>query len=59
MSSRPKGREEIRALASRWREGGKVRKVYLGPCRKLSRADALQKARAMKKEALGYGKDDV
>jgi len=42
-----------------WREGGKPRKVYLGSCRKMSKEEALQKARATKKEALGYGKDDV
>jgi len=34
-------------------EGGKLRKVYMGSCRKLSRDDALQKAWEMKKEALG------
>jgi len=36
-----------------WREGGKVRNVHLGSCEKLSREDALQKARKMKAEALG------
>lgn len=36
-----------------WREGDKVRKVYLGSCRKISQADALQRARKMKAEALG------
>ena len=36
-----------------WREGGKLRKVYLGSCKKLSRAGALQKAGKTKAEALG------
>jgi hypothetical protein len=36
-----------------WREEGKVRNVHLGSCEKLSREDALQKARKMKAEALG------
>ncbi len=35
-----------------WREGGKVRNVHLGSCRKLSRDQAMQKARAMKTKAL-------
>jgi hypothetical protein len=36
-----------------WREGSKVRNVHLGSCRKMNKADALQKARKMKAEALG------
>ena len=36
-----------------WREGEKVRKVYLGSCKIMSQAEALQKARKMKAEALG------
>lgn len=36
-----------------WREGDKVRTVYLGSCRKLSRESALEKAKKMKAEALG------
>lgn len=36
-----------------WREDNKIKKVYLGSSRKLSREGALQKARAMKAEALG------
>ena len=35
-----------------WREGDKVRKAYLGSCKKLSQADALGRARKMKAEAL-------
>ena len=36
-----------------WREGGRVRHVYLGSCRKISQEVALQKARGIKAEALG------
>jgi hypothetical protein len=36
-----------------WREGGKVRNVHLGSCRKMSGEEALQKARSMKAEAIG------
>ena len=36
-----------------WREGGKVRNVHLGSCKKVDRETALQKARKMKTEAIG------
>jgi hypothetical protein len=36
-----------------WREGGKTRNVHLGSSRKMDAAEARQKARAMKAEALG------
>ena len=36
-----------------WREGGKVRNVHLGSCRKVDRETALQKARKAKAGALG------
>ena len=36
-----------------WREGGKVRNVHLGSCKKVDHEAALQKARKMKAEALG------
>lgn len=36
-----------------WWEGDRARNVHLGSCRKMSHAEALQKARAMKAEALG------
>ena len=39
-------------LAS-WREGGKLRNVYLGSSKKMSREEAQEKARALKREALG------
>jgi len=45
-------REYPRWVAS-WREDGRYRKAYLGSCKKMSRAEALQKARRMKAEALG------
>ena len=36
-----------------WREGGKLRNVYLGSSHKMSREEAQEKARALKREALG------
>jgi hypothetical protein len=39
-------------LAS-WREGGKLRNVYLGSSLRMSREEAQEKARALKREALG------
>jgi hypothetical protein len=36
-----------------WREGDKVKNVHLGSCKKLDKETALQKARAIKKAALG------
>jgi hypothetical protein len=36
-----------------WREGGKLRNVYLGSSQRISREDAQEKARALKREALG------
>jgi hypothetical protein len=47
-----KGEKKYGHWMAGWREGDKVRKVYLGSCRKMSQAEALQKARAMKAEAL-------
>lgn len=41
-----------RWLAS-WREGSKIRTVYLGSCNRLSEDQALEKARRMKAKALG------
>ena len=40
-----------------WREGGKVRNVHLGSCRRMDKETALQKARKLKAEGLvvGYG----
>jgi hypothetical protein len=39
-----------------WRERGNVHNVHLGSCRKISEEEALQKARAMKAEALGLNR---
>ena len=50
--STKKGSQEYAYWMTSWREGGKVRNVHLGSCKKLSREDALQKARKMKAEAL-------
>jgi hypothetical protein len=36
-----------------WREGGQVRNVHLGSCRRMDEESALQKARKMKAEGLG------
>lgn len=48
-----KGEKKYGRWLAGWREGGKLRKFYLGSCRKLSRESALKKAREMKAEALG------
>jgi hypothetical protein len=53
-----KGKKEYGRWLAGWREGDRVRKVYLGSCRKLSRADALEKAREAKSEALGLWKEE-
>jgi hypothetical protein len=39
-------------LAS-WREGEKLRNVYLGSSQRMSREEAQEKARALKREAIG------
>lgn len=36
-----------------WREGGKLRNVYLGSSHKMSREEAQERARTLKREALG------
>ena len=36
-----------------WREGGKMRNVYLGSSLRMSREEAQERARALKREALG------
>ncbi len=40
-----------------WREGGKVKHVHLGSCRKVDHKTALQKARKLKAEALGLSEN--
>jgi hypothetical protein len=48
-----KGTQSYLYWMASWREGGKVRHVHLGSCRKVDRETALQKARKVKREALG------
>jgi len=38
-----------------WREGGRLRKIYLGSCKKISQVEALAKARKMKSTFLQIG----
>jgi hypothetical protein len=47
-----KGTQSYLYWMASWREGGKVRNVHLGSCRKVDHETALQKARKMKREAL-------
>ena len=51
--STKKGTQSYLYWMASWREGGKVRHVHLGSCRKVDRETALQKARKVKREALG------
>ena len=48
-----KGTQSYLYWMASWREGGKVRNVHLGSCRKVDHDTALQKARKMKIEILG------
>ncbi len=50
--STKKGSRSYLYWVASWREGGKVRNVYLGSCRKMDHETALQKARKLKSEAL-------
>jgi len=50
--STKKGTRSYLYWMASWREGGKVRHVHLGSCRKVDRETALQKARKVKREAL-------
>lgn len=47
-----KGGKTYEYWIASWREGDKVRNVHLGSCRKMSQAEALHKAKAMKAQAL-------
>ena len=51
--STKKGTQSYLYWMASWREGGKVRNVHLGSCKKVDHETALQKARKMKREALG------
>ena len=48
-----KGTQSYLYWMASWREGGKVRNVHLGSCRKMDAETARQKARKMKIEILG------
>ena len=48
-----KGTQSYLYWMASWREGGKVRNVHLGSCKKVDHETALQKARKVKAEALG------
>ncbi len=47
-----KGERKYGRWIAGWREGEKVRKVYLGSCKTMSLAEAMQKARLIKAESL-------
>jgi acyl-CoA reductase-like NAD-dependent aldehyde dehydrogenase len=47
-----KGSRKYTYWIATWREGGKTRNVHLGSCAKMDEEAALQKAKAMKAEAL-------
>ena len=53
VKSSKKGPKTYSYYMASWREGDKVKNVYLGSSQKLSRDAALQKARALKRKALG------
>ena len=55
--STKKGTQSYLYWMASWREGEKVRNVHLGSCRKVDHETALQKARKMKREALGLSKN--
>ena len=52
-----KGTQSYFYWMASWREGGKVRHVHLGSCRKVDHETAMKKARKMKAEALGMSKN--
>ena len=54
LKATKKGSPKYAYWMATWREGGKVRNVHLGSCKKLDADAALQKARALKREALGF-----
>ena len=48
-----RGSKKYTYWVASWRVDTEVRNVHLGSCKKLSRAEAIQKARKLKAEALG------
>jgi hypothetical protein len=53
VKSSKKGSRTYYYWMATWREGSRTRNVHLGSCAKMDANAALQKARAMKAEALG------
>jgi hypothetical protein len=53
-----KGKRTYYRWVCSWQEGDKTITKYLGSCRKMSEAEALRKARKLKAEALGEGRQD-
>ncbi len=51
------GKQNYPRWYASWREGNKVRHVYLGSCKKMSKAEALEKARRLKAMALERSHD--
>jgi hypothetical protein len=50
-----KGSKSYTYRTASWREAGKIRNVHLGSTKKLSKQEALEKAKRLKAEALGMG----
>jgi hypothetical protein len=48
-----KGSKTYSYWIASWREGGKTRNVHLGSCKKMGAAEARQKSKGRKAEALG------
>ena len=48
-----KGANTYTYFIASWREGGRIKNVYLGPSHKMSRTQAQEQAKALKREALG------
>lgn len=48
-----KGAKTYTYFMASWREGGRIKNVYLGPSHKMSRTQAQEQAKALKREALG------
>ena len=51
-----KGSQSYFYWMASWREGGKVKHVHLGSCKKVDHETALQRARKIKAEALASGR---
>jgi hypothetical protein len=48
-----KGAKAYTYFMASWREGGKMKNVYLGSSQRMSREEAQERARALKREDLG------